>query len=465
MNILSMIKKLISVIIAVFVPITSSAPAYQITAVKRRPPVSGQQQSTSKSDMEFVNDNNSTPADTQDKEENKDEAAKAPETEVWDTLEGDNGTSAGNKNTENDKNTGAAVNEALETWDISATKDDDVKMAFFADVTASLKAIFLPMTAYAAEAQLEEEENKARTAAVEEDVPTGTLRITGTGAMEEAVYKKLVSYDRYEATMKNLIADEFNVAKEDIVISVPEDVDKNDFIAVDEAASFRSASTGEKFYITDAMRDKLDPTEFLAFNPTQIVIEAGVTNVSENAFVMCGAVETLTIPASLTEIGSYAFMYCKGIKEIVFEGNNLVSIGDYAFNYCTGLTEVRLPEGLKNIESAAFENCTSLKYVFLPESIESVDNYAFSNIAPDARIICPTHAVADVLNKHYLAHDCEDLILENEYGINVDPYVGYVYDDATGFIIDAERNLLIDVDNDIFYDRTTGDVVDISLAA
>lgn len=477
MNILNMIKKLISVIIAVFVPITSSSPAYQITAVKRKPPVTNQQQqSTNNSSMEFVKENeaNSNTADnTQDKEEaNNNEAVNAPETEVWDSLAGENST-AGNKNTENDKNSNIASEEALETWDISATEGDDVQMAFYADntldtITASLKSIFLPMTVYAAEVQLEEDENngKAKTVAVEEDVPTGTLRITGSGEMETAVYKKLVSYDRYTATMKNLIADEFKVEADDVIISVPEGVDTSDFIAVDEAASFYSKSTGQKFYITDSMRDKLDPTQFLAFNPTKIVIESGVTNISENAFVMCGSVDTLTIPASLTEIENYAFMYCKGIKEIIFEENSsLVSIGDYAFNYCTGLTEIKLPEGLKTINPAAFENCSNLKYVFLPQSIEVVENYAFASIAPDARIICPTNAVSEVLNRYYLSHDCDELVLENPYGINVDPYVGYVYDEETGFVYDAERNLLIDIDTDTFYNKDTLEVVDMSAAA
>lgn len=466
MNMINTIKKLISVIIAIFVPITSSAPAFQITAVKRRPPAAAsQQQSSSNSSMQFVEENeaqDNTAAETENKadETTNNEIANLPETEVWDTLAGETGNIA-NRNTENDKNT-AITAKALKTWDISESDEDDVEMAFYANITASLKALFLPMTAYAA-ATAEIEPSDIVTFS-EDAAPTGVLRISGTGDMEDAVYKKLVSFDRYEAATKELIAEEYDADYNDIVVDVPADVDKNDFLAVDAAVSFYSKETGQDYSFTEAMRDRLDPTKFLAFIPTAIIIEDGVENISDYAFVMCGAVETIVIPDSVTEIGDYAFMYCKGIKNIEF-GNGLVSIGENAFNYCTALTEVRFPEGLKNIGCGAFENCANLKYVFLPENVEVIKNYAFMDLADDAVIICPTLAVSDVLNTYYQVYACEELILENSFGVNVNPYEGYVFDEATDFLIDAERNLLIDVENEIYYNRTTGEVVDITSLA
>ena len=57
-------------------------------------------------------------------------------------------------------------------------------------------------------------------------------------------------------------------------------------------------------------------------------------------FYGCTGLTSVTLPSSLTEIGSQAFYGCSGLTSVTI-GNSVESIGDDAFRYCTGLTSVR----------------------------------------------------------------------------------------------------------------------------
>ena len=71
---------------------------------------------------------------------------------------------------------------------------------------------------------------------------------------------------------------------------------------------------------------------------------------------------SVTIPNSVTSIGSYAFSYCNGLTEVTIP-NSVTSIGSYAFSYCSGLTEVTIPNSVTSIGDSAFKGCTSIASV------------------------------------------------------------------------------------------------------
>ena len=65
------------------------------------------------------------------------------------------------------------------------------------------------------------------------------------------------------------------------------------------------------------------------------------------------SIKTISLPAGLTSISSYAFIECTGVKEITFP-NTLTEIDIGAFYGCTGLTKLTLPAGITNIFADAF---------------------------------------------------------------------------------------------------------------
>ena len=85
----------------------------------------------------------------------------------------------------------------------------------------------------------------------------------------------------------------------------------------------------------------------------------------------------LVIPSFVPSIGSSAFQYCSGLKSVtITEG--VTSIGNSAFYGCSGLTSVTIPEGVTSIGSSAFSSYSGLTSVTIPSSVTSIGQKAFN---------------------------------------------------------------------------------------
>ncbi len=135
-----------------------------------------------------------------------------------------------------------------------------------------------------------------------------------------------------------------------------------------------------------------------------------VTSIGDNAFFGC-SLTGVTIPNSVTNIGSNVFGCCDTLKAIAVdpanssyssvdgvlfdrnqttlvaypEGraggyvipNSVTSIGDLAFDNCSSLSSVAIPNSVMNIGTYAFRGCTSLTSVTIPNSVTSIGGSAF----------------------------------------------------------------------------------------
>lgn len=89
------------------------------------------------------------------------------------------------------------------------------------------------------------------------------------------------------------------------------------------------------------------------------------------------AIESLTIPNTVTSIGEGAFKCCKSLRAISLP-NSITEIGIDAFSTCKLLEKITLPANLKSIGTAAFRECVNLKSVTIPGSVTSLGSYSFS---------------------------------------------------------------------------------------
>ena len=137
-------------------------------------------------------------------------------------------------------------------------------------------------------------------------------------------------------------------------------------------------------------------------------IKEGTRWIPENTFASCTNLTSITIPYSVTSIGTAAFSGCSNLISVIWEakncnrynfGNqvtsfafgkdvevipsslcsgmnqllsitipdNVKSIGDYAFKDCSGLTSVTIGNGIKSIGYEAFGNCTALSAVYIDD--------------------------------------------------------------------------------------------------
>lgn len=120
-------------------------------------------------------------------------------------------------------------------------------------------------------------------------------------------------------------------------------------------------------------------------------------DMSQHSFVIeayalrdCVALQSLTLPAYVTEIGKGAFYSCTALQSVTFEeGSKLATIGEFAFMGCNSLGELELPAALKTIERAAFFGCTALTSVIINEGTVTIGEQAFQKCLALAQIKLP----------------------------------------------------------------------------
>ena len=83
-----------------------------------------------------------------------------------------------------------------------------------------------------------------------------------------------------------------------------------------------------------------------------------ITTIGHSAFSGYAG-ESMTIPASVTSIGSYAFADCSNLTSLTIP-EGVRSIGERAFSGCTGLNSITIPSSVGQIALNAFLDCSAL---------------------------------------------------------------------------------------------------------
>lgn len=88
-------------------------------------------------------------------------------------------------------------------------------------------------------------------------------------------------------------------------------------------------------------------------NDAHVVIPYGVRVIGARAFFVEYKIESVVIPATVTDIM------------------------EYAFDSCASLRDINIPSSVKNIEEGAFDNCTDLESIMIPGSVIKIGEHAF----------------------------------------------------------------------------------------
>ncbi len=121
---------------------------------------------------------------------------------------------------------------------------------------------------------------------------------------------------------------------------------------------------------------------------TEVILPDTVAEIGSSAFSYCEKLESVSLSAGLTTIGSNAFNNCRKLSEIVIP-DGVVSIGEAAFGNCFGLKTVTLPPGLTEIASNLFAQCVLLREVAIPDGVERIESLAFYFCREMKRIFIP----------------------------------------------------------------------------
>lgn len=118
---------------------------------------------------------------------------------------------------------------------------------------------------------------------------------------------------------------------------------------------------------------KIDPIGDLK----KIVIQDGVTNVSNYALFCLPAATQITLPESVTSIGRYGIALCSKLNGISLP-KAVTAIGDFGLAG-NSFTAVSLPDGLQTLGRGAFDACASLSGMTLPAAITAVPDKCFND--------------------------------------------------------------------------------------
>ena len=121
---------------------------------------------------------------------------------------------------------------------------------------------------------------------------------------------------------------------------------------------------------------------------TEVKLPSALESIGGSAFYSCTGLTAITIPAAVKTIGSSAFNGCTGLTEFVFP-DGVEEIANSVLSGCTGLTKVTLPKAATEIASYAFKNCKALTELVIPETVTTINSYAFSGCTAITELVIP----------------------------------------------------------------------------
>ncbi len=105
---------------------------------------------------------------------------------------------------------------------------------------------------------------------------------------------------------------------------------------------------------------------------TSLVIDDGVTTIKRYAFSDFVLIKSVTLPASLKEIGECAFSRCESLTSIDIP-DQVTHIHTYAFSECNNLTKVNIPSSVTNLGSCAFYYCEALSDIDILCDLKNIE--------------------------------------------------------------------------------------------
>ncbi len=215
------------------------------------------------------------------------------------------------------------------------------------------------------------------------DTATGTLTISGTGAMKDyggdgGIFKTPPYYSR-KSSIKNVVI-------EDGITSIGNymfyECDKLTSITIPDTVTtigdnaFQRCTALKSIDLPDTVNSIGEEAFYSCESLTEFTIPKGVTSLEYHTFFGCSGIKKFNFHNKFTHIGPGAFSSCSGLKKIDLP-DSVTFIDGLAFGWCSGLTEFKFPPKVTKIESTTFAGCTGFKSFTIPKHITSIGDFAF----------------------------------------------------------------------------------------
>lgn len=146
-----------------------------------------------------------------------------------------------------------------------------------------------------------------------------------------------------------------------------------------------------------------------------VVVPEGITEIEERAFFGCGKLTKVSLPSTVTKIGSAAFS-SSAIKKMELP-ENLKELED-AFGLCKNLETINIPAGIKEIKPMTFYGCSKLKSLELPQGLTKIGSQAFYQCSSLETIKVPESVEYISRDAFYGATKVKIIGVNNSYAYN-----------------------------------------------
>ena len=153
-------------------------------------------------------------------------------------------------------------------------------------------------------------------------------------------------------------------------------------------AGFQNCKTATSINLPDSVT-VFGTDAFAGSSIQSIRIPKNLRVISTGAFRNCRSLATVEFPENnqVNTISDYAFANDYNLSSFPFRAiKNLTTIGREAFLYCLGLRNIVFPESFTTLESYAFQDCKYLNTVYFPDSITTIGSYCFKGVGEQAKI-------------------------------------------------------------------------------
>lgn len=160
---------------------------------------------------------------------------------------------------------------------------------------------------------------------------------------------------------------------------------------------------------------------------SEITIHNNITSIGNSAFAGCTGLTEITIPDNVTSLGSSICSGCSNLKKATIP-NHFTSL-HCAFSKCSSLTSLTLPEVLTEICDFEFNDCTSLASITIPNGVTSIGQSAFKNCTSLTSITIPENVTSIGEKAFYNCSQLSTIDLKSEVitWMGVDAIAGTAY--------------------------------------
>lgn len=207
------------------------------------------------------------------------------------------------------------------------------------------------------------------------DSSTGTLTISGSGAMEDYEYGNDYPWMDYRDSIQTIVIGD-------------------QITQIGRYAFTRTACSTIKFGKNVRSIGERAFLECRNLNG-DLTLPDSVQTIGAGAFQGCEKLSgDLTIPDSVVEIGEGAFRDCKNLNGTLTLGKNLRTIGKEAFSGCAFTGSLTIPEGITEIAIGTFSSLYQSSGMFtgkltLPSTLKTIGASAFSYADFSGELLIP----------------------------------------------------------------------------